>query len=235
MEPDTPTIKIQDTKNSPLKTLKPIKVPKKPQNQKLSRKATAIIAIIFVLILSLSSSMTIFVLQNVNSVELVTENPERLALAILTGNGFCDDATNTNAFNFDEGDCCLPQAKPGNCMLCTCHLNGKQIVDKSSVITTKASTTTSTTTTSTTTTSTTSKTSTTTTGTTITSTTTTGTTTTEPTTPCKSNWVLINGKCYLFVYEEKSITDAELHCKDQKAIGNTSTFFVRETKTDYFP
>ena len=57
-----------------------------------------------------------------------------------------------------------------------------------------------------------------TTGTTSTSTSTTGTTSTIPTTPCKDNWTLIHGKCYLFVYEEKSITDAELFCNQHKSI-----------------
>ena len=63
--------------------------------------------------LSLSSTMTIFVLQNVENAQIMTENPQSLALKILSGNGFCDDATNTNSFNFDDGDCCLPKATPG--------------------------------------------------------------------------------------------------------------------------
>ena len=58
----------------------------------------------------------------------------------------------------------------------------------------------------------------TTTGTTITSTSTIGTTTTIPTTPCRANWTLINEKCFLFVYDEKSIMDAEVFCNQHKSI-----------------
>ena len=151
MDQEVPTLTIQDSKKSAaLKNLKiPSPIKKSKKTQKFSKKTTGIIAIVFILILSLSSGMTIFVLQNVENAEIKTENPQSLALKILSGNGFCDDATNTNAFNFDDGDCCLPKATPGNCILCICHINGKQIVSKTSTGQTSTTSVTSTTTTTT--------------------------------------------------------------------------------------
>lgn len=38
-----------------------------------------------------------------------------------TGDGLCDDNTNIEACNFDEGDCCLPEIIDDNCFDCFCY------------------------------------------------------------------------------------------------------------------
>ena len=38
----------------------------------------------------------------------------------VTGDGFCDDATNIPICEFDKGDCCLPTVKTDYCVECQC-------------------------------------------------------------------------------------------------------------------
>jgi hypothetical protein len=40
------------------------------------------------------------------------------------GDWYCDDETNTEACNFDGGDCCSGQSYYINCVLCYCHETG---------------------------------------------------------------------------------------------------------------
>ena len=145
MDLEIPSINLNDEEIE-VKTKRKIIKAKQPQ---FSCKTKGLIAIVFVFIIGLSSCMTVLILKS-NKELPVVENPSELGLKILTGNGFCDDATNTNAFNFDDGDCCLPNAKQGNCKLCTCHIDGKQITGEQTTIETKAKTTTKSVTTSTT-------------------------------------------------------------------------------------
>jgi hypothetical protein len=42
----------------------------------------------------------------------------------VVGNGYCDDQTNTEACNFDGGDCCLSQMYFTYCDFCFCHETG---------------------------------------------------------------------------------------------------------------
>ena len=35
--------------------------------------------------------------------------------------GYCDDISNTENCNFDNGDCCLPNIKTDHCNQCICH------------------------------------------------------------------------------------------------------------------
>lgn len=68
------------------------------------------------------------------------------SLAILVGNGVCDDETNTNVFGFDGGDCCLQYVIPGNCSLCMCYETGIGWVELEGTTSTRKSTTTTSTT-----------------------------------------------------------------------------------------
>lgn len=55
------------------------------------------------------------------------KQPEKVideVLLKLIGDGYCDDATNTNAFDFDGGDCCVNPVQIGQCQLCQCYLDG---------------------------------------------------------------------------------------------------------------
>ena len=38
----------------------------------------------------------------------------------VTGDGYCDDATNIPICEFDKGDCCLPIVKTDYCVECQC-------------------------------------------------------------------------------------------------------------------
>ena len=137
MDQEIPTINLNNEEIE-VKTKRKVIKAKQPQ---FSTQTKGLIAIVFVFIIGLSSCMTVLILKQ-NKELPVVENPSELGLKILTGNGFCDDVTNTNAFNFDDGDCCLPNAKQGNCKLCTCHINGKQIKGKQTTTETKPSKTT---------------------------------------------------------------------------------------------
>ena len=79
-----------------------------------------------------------------------TETTTDSILAVLAGNGVCDDVTNTNVFGFDGGDCCLPNAVKGNCTLCMCYETGSGLVESTTSTTTTSTSTTTTTTTTTT-------------------------------------------------------------------------------------
>ena len=39
----------------------------------------------------------------------------------LVGDGYCDDDSNTLACNYDDGDCCGPNANTEYCTECQCH------------------------------------------------------------------------------------------------------------------
>ena len=41
------------------------------------------------------------------------------------GDGYCDDATNTETCNFDGGDCCGPCSNKHSCSSCLCHEDQK--------------------------------------------------------------------------------------------------------------
>ena len=60
-------------------------------------------------------------------ITLLQKEPEKVideALFKLIGNGYCDDTTNTNAFEYDGGDCCINPIQIGDCQLCQCHKDG---------------------------------------------------------------------------------------------------------------
>ena len=60
-------------------------------------------------------------------ITLSQKQPEKVideVLLKLIGDGYCDDATNTNAFDFDGGDCCINPIQIGDCQLCNCYQDG---------------------------------------------------------------------------------------------------------------
>ena len=51
------------------------------------------------------------------------------AYSEVTGDGYCDDATNLFICGYDGGDCCLPNIKTDYCSECKCLEHDNKVDD----------------------------------------------------------------------------------------------------------
>ena len=101
-----------------------------------SNKKTILIIVFYPTILTIVACSIYFGIKATRSKPEIKVDEE---LYLLVGNRVCDDATNTNAFEFDGGDCCFQPLVRGDCVVCKCYENG--IIYSTTTITTSTTTT----------------------------------------------------------------------------------------------